>query len=90
MLRKFQANIDLQHNVLRIGGEVVPFLHEKDMWEKPSEEVGSFSSNKSASTIREDSIQKLVNLGVGRSEAVKALESTSWNLEAAATLLANF
>mgnify|MGYP001126790317 CR=1 FL=1 len=31
MLRKHQCCIDLEHNVLRIGGETAPFLSEKDI-----------------------------------------------------------
>ena len=32
MLRKFRANIDLEANALRIGGQVVPFLTERDLY----------------------------------------------------------
>ena len=46
MLKRFQCNIDLQANVLRIGSECVPFLGEGDVQEH--ERVGVCSPQQSA------------------------------------------
>jgi DNA damage-inducible protein 1 len=97
-----QCILDLKDNVLRIGGDAVPFLTEGDIplhlrqsesGEDPMETEAGASEAKAAGAggaateFPQASIDGLIGMGFTREQAVMALRGANGNAELAASLL---
>jgi len=51
LLKKFQAQIDLKWNVLRIGDEVVPFMQEPETCSPPPNNIPGYANMLSGPTL---------------------------------------
>ncbi|KAJ3262611.1 DNA damage-inducible protein 1 [Boothiomyces macroporosus] len=91
MLKRHQACIDLEKNVLRINGEEVPFLSEHELPDKAKEPLPKDQTPESSqpppSKYPEEVIKNLVALGVSREEVISALDAAGGNPDVAAGLL---
>lgn len=93
MLKRHQAILDFDKNVLRIQGESVPFLSEGDIPHSPTfEPPPQGSTNPStpamaSSSSTDPKLQTLVDMGASVEEAKRVLEATNGNLDMAASML---
>ena len=105
MLRRHQAIIDLQNNILKIGDDKVEFLPEHEipssaLFDEPAENSQPTSSSTPASiqlpqpshnreSYSEKNIQSLMGFGISRQEAIQALDACNGNVDIAASMLFN-
>ncbi|KAK2956219.1 putative DNA damage-inducible protein 1 [Blattamonas nauphoetae] len=102
MLRRHRCVIDLDQNVIRIGGESLPFLTEQQTKTSMLDEKTPLgytpdppvAQKKSAPinlipqlTYSEQNLQSLLDMGVDRDRAIQALTAANDNLDAAIDLI---
>ena len=105
VLRRHQACIDLRKNCLLINDEEIRFLSEHELPEKaryfgesapgPSNENQAIlhpspATEETKTKYSEETIKLLTDMGIGRSEAIHALDSAGGNPDAAVSLLFQF
>lgn len=97
MLKRFQAVLDLQKDVLRIGEFETPFLPESQLPAHARLHIKSPTSasmppsrnspQQESASFPEDKIKSLISLGASREQAIASLKATNGNLDMAAGLL---